>query len=227
MMTRRALLAGLAGTAQKRRPVLVELFTSQGCSSCPPADRLLERLDREQPVAGADILVLSEHVDYWNHIGWTDPFSSPLYSERQQRYARQFRLDSVYTPQMVVDGITQFVGSDQNRAEAAIRSAAEAPKKSVTAVLHGSRLSVKVDGREAGEKVWVAAARESGSSDVVRGENRGRRLVHVAVAERLMEVGGGGEVELGRSRWDGYQLLVFAQARSGRVTGAARVYRSW
>src|SRR5947207_1240023 len=109
-------------------PVLVELFTSEGCSSCPPADLLLARLQKEQPIKGVQVIPLSEHVDYWNQLGWTDPFSSGAFTSRQQSYSRAIRSTDVYTPQMLVDGTVAFVGSDSRKAIETLTAAARAPK---------------------------------------------------------------------------------------------------
>src|SRR6516164_6714157 len=110
------------------RLVVVELFTSEGCSSCPPADALLKELSEQQPLQGVQVIALEEHVDYWNHLGWTDPFSSTEFSQRQSDYARIFGNDGVYTPQMVVDGQSEFVGSRGGSAKEAIQKAARLPK---------------------------------------------------------------------------------------------------
>src|SRR6266851_780391 len=130
-MLRSALVLGCLGAlawggdgSSGRSPVIVELFTSEGCSSCPPADDLLARLQKSQPVPNAEIIALEEHVDYWNELGWADPFSSSRYRERQNDYARIFQVDSVYTPQMVVNGQAGFSGSDSEQAYAQIGGAA-------------------------------------------------------------------------------------------------------
>ena len=115
----------------KRAPVVVELFTSEGCSSCPAADAVLAKLEREQPVAGAEVIPLALHVDYWNYLGWSDPFSSHDFSARQSEYANAYGKDGVYTPQMVVDGVTEFPGGNSSLARDTIAKAALAQKADV------------------------------------------------------------------------------------------------
>jgi hypothetical protein len=180
-----------AGPAQ---PVLVELFTSEGCSSCPPADALLERLDQEQPVAGAQVIVVSEHVDYWNRLGWADPYSLAECSARQEQYARRFRLDGPYTPQMVVDGRQELLGSDANAATAAIRAALREPRVAVRiATAADGSASIEAETFPAGQyhkaNVFLARVAETGDSNVLRGENRGRHLRHVAILRELRQLG--------------------------------------
>jgi hypothetical protein len=183
-----------------RTPVVIELFTSEGCSSCPPADALLQKLDQSQPVSGAELIVLSEHVDYWNHIGWTDPYSSHEYTERQSAYANHLGLTTVYTPQMVVDGNYELVGSDEHRAVQAVREAAMLKKAPVcvsfdasdgkTAIVHveaGPLTSSTKAGQSA--NVFLGIADDSDESQVSRGENAGRTLRHVAVLRDLTQIG--------------------------------------
>jgi hypothetical protein len=188
-----AIFASPASNA--RVPVLLELFTSEGCSSCPPADSLLEALDR-QPVADADLIVMSEHVDYWNYLGWSDPNSSPVFSARQQKYAARLGT-SVYTPQLVLDGHLQATGSDQQEVTAAIARAVRETKLpvSVRAQRTGSGGTVHVDANSSGKSadLYIAIAADHMSSHVLRGENGGKTLTHVAVAESIIRVG----------KWDG------------------------
>jgi len=174
--------------------VLAELFTSEGCSSCPPADALLMKLDRLQPVPGAHVIVLSEHVDYWNQLGWRDPFSSSQFSKRQADYGRLMGSE-VYTPQLVIDGRVQLNGSDAKDIQAAIVHAAASPKlpvRIVQAAREGNNAVVhlSVPALPSGRSdVWVAVADESDQSSVNKGENSGRNLAHVAVVRSLTKVG--------------------------------------
>jgi hypothetical protein len=221
-------------------PVLVELFTSEGCSDCPPADALLERLDESQPVAGAHLVVLSEHVDYWNRIGWKDPYSSHAYSERQGAYAARFGLSSVYTPQMVVDGKFECVGSDESRAIAAAGTAVRAQKVSIK--LSGAHmesdgvLTVHLDaGRLPSPaarltNVLLAVADERDETHVTGGENGGRTLRHIAVLRSLKEVGSldqskglSKDIEIEVPRRNGsIRLIAFAQdENAGTIRGVA------
>ena len=131
-----------------RVPVLLELFTSEGCSDCPPADRLLGELDQNQPVPGAELIVLSEHVDYWDRLGWKDPFSSSQYTARQQEYASKLSHDGVYTPQLVVDGRFGFVGSDGREAVSAIQKAIREPKIAIAIAIvtrSGNEVSAHIE----------------------------------------------------------------------------------
>jgi hypothetical protein len=235
-------LHGADAGSDVRTPVLVELFTSEGCSSCPPADRFLQTLDG-QPVPGAEMIVLSEHVDYWNHIGWKDPYSASFYSQRQGAYAKRFGLDSVYTPQMVVDGTSEFVGNDPKLADKAFRKALSVPKlpvhlSSVSAdasnTLHAhletGALDASFGSREA--DVYVAVALNRAESQVSAGENSGHRLAHVSVVKSLTKIGalkqGQGlaqDVQLKLERGSdsrSLRLIAFVQEpRQGRVLGAA------
>jgi hypothetical protein len=179
-----------------RTPILVELFTSEGCSSCPPADALLGRLLREQPVPSADVVPLELHVDYWDRLGWKDPFSSKVYTDRQQAYARALGVEDVFTPQMVVDGRSGFVGSDQSEAKKAIAAAADRPHLPlrVTSRAMGPTVRVTVDlpgAPKDAEKIDVIAAltEDDLTSAVRRGENSGRTLQHAAVVRKLQTLG--------------------------------------
>ena len=178
-------------TGQAKPLVLVELYTSQGCISCPPADRLLAQMEKEQPNANAEIVTLALHVDYWNYLGWKDEFSAATYSQRQSGYAEKFRLDSIYTPQMVVDGQTQFVGSNLGTAQKAISEAAKTSKTNIELSTAEDKLKVKISDLPAGENsyVWLAIAEDDLKTSVKRGENSGKTLDHVSVVRELKLLG--------------------------------------
>ncbi|MFZ0818934.1 MAG: DUF1223 domain-containing protein [Candidatus Acidiferrales bacterium] len=191
-----------SATSAVKRPVLVELFTSEGCSSCPPADALLSKLGSQQPVAGAETIILEEHVDYWDDQGWRDPFASTAATERQKEYAFHLGGES-YTPEMIVDGRAAFVGSDGGEARKEIEAATGAPKAEVhlewanspgaaagaSFVLHirVGRLPATADGAK--PEVFLAITEDHLHSSVLRGENTGRALDHDGVVRQLTRVG--------------------------------------
>ncbi len=173
-----------------RVPVVVELFTSEGCSSCPPADALLASLG-QQPIDSAQIITLGEHVDYWNQLGWKDRFSSHEYSERQEEYAKRFGLDSPYTPQMTIDGRVQFVGNDKGAARKAIEEAAHSRKTAnVSLRRNEDALQIAVEHAGSGSSIVLLAITEDNLTTQVRsGENGGRQLTHQAVVRYLRPLG--------------------------------------
>jgi hypothetical protein len=185
--------------------VVVELFTSEGCSSCPPADQVLSRLEtprygnagRSKEVVmitpGVEVIALGEHVDYWDQLGWKDRFSSPLFSARQQDYGKAFHLESVYTPQIVVNGGKEVLGSDSRAVQDAIRAAAKEPQAEVSISMTSPqmvtfRVAKLPPGRH--EVDILLGVAESGLvTPVFGGENSGRQLRHAGVVRSLTSVG--------------------------------------
>jgi hypothetical protein len=175
------------------RAVMVELFTSEGCSSCPPADDLLGSLRKELATQNVRVIPLGFHVDYWNSLGWKDRFSSADYSRRQEQYARRLSLDGLYTPQMVVDGEVEFVGNNAMQARRAITQAASRPER---AMVHLSAagtdqlsLQVKAPNLSGEASVMLAVTEDNLSTRVGSGENGGRTLRHEAVVRELRVLG--------------------------------------
>jgi len=227
-----------------RKPVVVELFTSEGCSSCPLADKLLQQLQAQQPVAGAEIIPLEEHVDYWNHDGWVDAFSSADWTLRQQNYVALIKKD-VYTPELVIDGQSQFVGNDPQEAEVEIEKAARAAKTEVAITAaqsdaKGSRFHVSVGklvGATSGDaaEIWLAVTEDGLHSQVSGGENSGQVLQHVATLRSLHKIGvadaNGAQVSFTgdpvvkvNSHWalENVHVTVFIQKKKSReIIGAA------
>jgi len=178
------------------RPVILELFTSEGCSSCPPADAFLKHLDDTGSVDHVEIIAIEEHVDYWDRLGWTDPFSSHDWTERQQQYARSFRRDGVYTPQLVVNGSRELVGGAAREARQNIVEASKMPSADVQLSATGASsknvdVSINISNvppEAKSAELWLAITERNLSSHVLGGENEGRHLVHAAVLRKLTRV---------------------------------------
>ncbi|HEV2299623.1 MAG TPA: DUF1223 domain-containing protein [Candidatus Acidoferrales bacterium] len=227
------------------KPVVVELFTSEGCSTCPPADALLQRMEK-QPLPGVEIITLEEHVDYWNQQGWIDPYSSVEWTTRQREYEAKAGSNDPYTPEMVVDGESRFTGSNGREAQMAIEKAVAEPKTSVSITPAPSdsknsesfQVSVgKLVGSASGNdaEVWLAITEDGLHSSVTAGENAGHALTHAAVLRSLHKIGvaaankesdsfaGVPKVKL-NSSWkrENLRVIVFVQdKKSLKILGAA------
>jgi hypothetical protein len=185
-----------AAEAYSPQPVLLELFTSEGCSSCPPADAFLKQLDEVGHVNNAEIIAIEEHVDYWDSLGWRDPFSSHQWTSRQEDYARSFGHDGVYTPQLVVNGRRDLVGSSFGKARQDIVEISKIPNASVRlstidVSATSARFSISIENAppEARSARLLLAVTERGlSSNVSRGENEGRTLSHAPVLRSLTRI---------------------------------------
>ena len=188
------------GDATSPVPVIVELFTSEGCSSCPPVDTFLRKLDAVQPIQGVEVIGMEEHVDYWNQDGWVDPYSGMQWTSRQKEYVFRFKDKTPYTPQMIVDGAKEMVNPTTAGVFNAIRQAAEQENTQVS-VEPGAR-----DGKDAEQfrihvatesgsakqpkaDVWLAVTEDGLQMQVTAGENNGRTLRHAAVVRSLERIG--------------------------------------
>jgi hypothetical protein len=220
--------------ADKKGFAFIELFTSEGCSSCPPADELVAKIEKESK--GKPVYILAYHVDYWNRLGWKDVFSSADFSRRQHDYANYLHLQSVYTPQIVVNGSSEFVGSE----EGTLRKAINASLRKASAVQLTLNVSA-INNREANLKynteatdkntvLLIAVLQKNAQTKVERGENGGHTLSHVQIVRKLQRVTlseNSGEVKVAlpngfdRQNWE---LIGFLQNTSnGIVTAAAKV----
>ena len=222
-----AVWMALASFASAQEPVVVELFTSQGCSSCPPADKIVAELSERD-----DIIALALHVDYWDYIGWKDEFADPAHTIRQRGYSRAAGKRSIYTPQVVVGGVDHVVGSNPMKlldTIAAHRSQAKPAK--VTLGRDGDRVSVSIRASgtmpSSGAVVQVATVTPMATVDIRRGENAGRTLKYHNIVRKLVQIGewnGRGTYRASVKVPDGVRVVVLVQSSaSGPILGAAQL----
>lgn len=177
-------------TVSAKSPVLVELFTSQNCPTCPAAERVLSELEKIQPVAGAEIITLAWHVNLWDSFNWKDEFSSPFFTQRQVIYSRSLNIGEIYTPQMFVDGTTYFIGSKQDKAAKAIAQAIKMPKAEINLSLEGDKLSVEIPNlpKRQASTVYLALTEDKIVRRLERGNNAGKTMEYPSVARSIHPV---------------------------------------
>jgi hypothetical protein len=229
------LTSGAGGRAEvapdaARTPILMELFTSEGCSSCPPVDTWVARLDASQPVPGAEIIVLSEHVDYWDHDGWKDPFSSPSITARQQAYVHNLGLSDVYTPQIILDGDAELKPADPQQTLTKAAAAPMIPVRLSSAALGAgspATLTGRIEADGGAEKknadVFVAVALDKTLTDVLAGENDGKKLENIAVVKEMVKVG---KLEKGKTFDQPFSIRLWPDADPANLRVVAFVQES-
>jgi len=224
-------------SAEKKAFVLLELYTSEGCPTCPPADANLARLEREQPVAGVEIITLALHVDYWNSSRWRDEYSSPIFSRRQQIYTQALKTYSNYTPQMIVDGRAEFAGNNLAKAQKAIADAAKTPKATIEIEAAADKFIIKISDLPTRQTatVFVAVTEDNLASSRKFGAAADRKAEHVSVVRELNSLGtlaaaqSNAQLELVlriQPAWtrENLKLVVFAQENASRkILGVSRI----
>jgi hypothetical protein len=225
---------GNATAAAPRTPVILELFTSQSCSSCPPAEALAQRLNAQQPVDGVEVLVLAQHVDYWNDIGWKDPYSSASLTDRQRRYAQTLgQPNRVYTPQALIDGRIDAIGSDESAVIAGLKQAASQQHRSLQFNVTRSSadslaLSLTPIAGDNSEPLnyLIAIVQDGIVTAIGSGENGGRKLREDGVVRSLQIVDPKSPTRLALPAISGSEslrVIAFAQQRrDGRIVASAQ-----
>jgi hypothetical protein len=224
-------------SAAKKSFVLLELYTSEGCPTCPPADAHLARLEREQPFADAEIITLALHVDYWNSSVWKDVYSSPTFSRRQQIYTQALKTAQSYTPQMIVDGRAEFAGNNQAKARKAILEASKTSKATIEITPHDGDYRIKISGITAREAatVFLAVTEDYLPSNRKSELKSNEKVEHISVVRELKSLGmlAAAQTSLKietalqiQSNWkkENLKLVVFVQENaSRRILGASRI----
>ncbi|HEY4325990.1 MAG TPA: DUF1223 domain-containing protein [Mucilaginibacter sp.] len=211
----------------------VELFTSEGCSSCPPADELVAKIQKENK--DKPVYILAYHVDYWNQLGWKDVFSDADYSKRQKDYANYLHLQSVYTPQIVANGKTEFIGSEEATLRSTIKTnlqktpMAQLTLNVLTATQSQAAIKYNEEGADKNTALFIAVLQKNAQTKVERGENGGRTLSHVQIVRKLQKAslsGNSGEVKVALPKGfdaQNWEIVGFLQNTSnGNITGATK-----
>jgi hypothetical protein len=204
---------------------VVELFTSEGCSSCPPADKLIEKIQNEN--AGKPLYVMAFHVDYWDHQGWKDRFSAPAFTARQRKYADWLRLETIYTPQVVVNGVDELVGSNErNMTKAIVRGLNQKAVNRLSLKANASRIDYAITGKTDDCELVLALVQKKAQTNVAAGENAGRNLSHVQIVRQLIyaNIKDGSTTITIPDNKIGYELIgMLQQKKDGHIIAAAKI----